>query len=75
MTKAEILQNATLLEEFGSEQALIDAIAAGFNEDGLGFIKQGDYYPTHRLIHMERVLGSTRELYVDNVSYTLANAA
>lgn len=72
LTKAEILQNATLLEEFGSEQALIDAIAAGFNEDGLGFIKQGNY-PTHRLIHMERVLGSTRELYVDNVSYTLAN--
>ena len=72
LTKAEILENAALLEEFGSQQALIDAIAEGFSEDGLGYIKQGSN-PTHRLIHIANIKNAVRELYVDNIHYALTS--
>lgn len=72
LTKAEILENATLLEEFGTKQAIIDAIAVGFSADGLGYIKQGSN-PTHRLIHIANSKNEVVELYIDNISYTFAS--
>ena len=73
LTRAEILANTTLLEEFGSMQAIIGAIADGFSADGIGYIKQGEA-PTRRLINIANIKNNVREVYLDNVSYALTNA-
>lgn len=78
LTREEIF-NATLLNEFGGEQAMIESepygFANGFACDGLGYLRK-DSGAVYRMLFSNDFGGSfATDVYLDSVSYTLSSAS
>ena len=80
LTKEEIL-NSTLVSAFGSEAKIIDSangslygFVNGFSSSGIGYIQlsSASGNAAYRMIHTNKITGL--EVYIDDITYTLASA-
>lgn len=77
LTKADIFENETLLNEFLDKQGIIDGIAKNFNADGCGYMKGKNVSTNRRLTYVPNNNATNpvaRELYVADIEYAFGES-